>query len=136
MAMNNVTAIGNLSTDPIRKDRNGTTLASFKLACNRPPKRDGSAGKTDFFWVTCWDKQAEAVLTHLTKGAEVCVEGSIDAGDIQQDDGSYKPYFGVNAQRVHFLRRPNAKAETQAPADEPVVTAEPVEQPQSDDIPF
>lgn len=131
--MNIVIAQGNLATDPIRREtRGGTTTASFKLACNRVP-REGQPDRADFFWVKCFGKQAESVLTYMKKGSEVLIEGMLDAGDVKQSDGSYKSYTEVAARRVTFGRRPNGEgAEATAAADESETS-----EPETDsDIPF
>ena len=129
--MNKVIALGNLATKPVRRESaGGTVTASFKLAVNRPP-REGRAAKTDFFWVKTWNGVAEAILNNLDVGSEVLVDGMIDAGDIKQDDGSYKSYFEVSARSVKFLRRPNGSGS----AVEATVEAA-TEAPTDDDIPF
>jgi single-strand DNA-binding protein len=131
--MNSVNLIGNLATDVTLRDVGEQKVASFKLAVNRPGQDKGA----DFVWVQTWNGSAEACSKYIGKGHEVAVQGQIRATAEKQDDGTYKEYVKINANRVQFLRRPNAVRAAAVIHDEiptSVETSSPA--PAEDDIPF
>ena len=68
--MLNITAHGNLGSDPELKDYNDTQVARFSLAAN--------TGKDETTWINCsvWGKRVETVMQYLHKGDKITVAGS------------------------------------------------------------
>lgn len=88
-SVNKVIMIGNLASDPeVRETRNKTKVANFRLATNRDwvSDDDPSKVKADFHNVVAWDKLAEVVGTHLSKGSGVYIEGRLQNRSYEATD--------------------------------------------------
>lgn len=124
---NKVVLMGNLTRDPeLVYTPSGTAVAKFGLAMNRQLK-DGE--EVTFVDVTVWDKQAEVVKQHMSKGRLVLVEGRLRQEKWTAPDGGNRSKLVVVGERVTFLPGgPNgngskaepAMAGAGAPADEEV----------------
>lgn len=111
--MNSVNLIGRLTRDPeVRYTQNNMAVATFTLAIDRPVKKDGEK-QTDFPRVICFGKTAELVEKYVTKGRQVAVQGRIQTGSYQKDDGTTVYTTDVVADRVEFL---GSKTQNTAPA--------------------
>ena len=107
--MNNVTLIGRLTKDPeVRYTQNGTAIARFNIAIDRPPKQDGTK-ETDFPSILAFGKTAENCEKYLHKGSKVAVEGRIQTGSYTNKDGNKVYTTDVAVARVEFLDSRNAK---------------------------
>ena len=109
--MNTITLIGNLTRDAeIQTLNNGTTLGKFTLAVKRPFKAD----TTDFFDCVCFNKTADAVKAHTSKGDKLAVNGYIQIREYEVD-GQKRRAMDVVVQEVEFLGK--RKEEAQPTAD-------------------
>lgn len=116
--MNIVALIGNLTRDPeVRYTNDHMAIASFSLAINRPPKKDGTEGGADFPRVTVFGKQAENCERFLHRGNKVGVIGKIQTGSYEKD-GQRVYTTDIVADRVEFLGRPQ---EANAAQDQNVI---------------
>lgn len=96
-------AIGNLCSDPELKETvNGVKVCYFKIAVNRPVTKDGEK-KADFFNVTAWRELAERIVQYCKKGFKVCVTGSIQIRDYEDNKGVKRTSVDVIAHEVEFL---------------------------------
>ena len=138
--MNNLTVIGNISTDlELKSTQSGKNVCSFNIAVKRPFTKD----ITDFFTVVCWNKQAENVCKYCYKGAKIGVSGMLTTRSYQDRDGNNRTVYEILANEVEFLAknadgqsnsvsRPSAPANTfEADADGFVVADI-----SEDDLPF
>lgn len=107
MAMNKLIIIGNLTASPESRlvdTANGTqAVCNFNVAVNR---KSGNKDITDYFRVSCWNKQAENVMKYLVKGSKVCVEGPISARAYAANDGTLKASLEISAINIEFLASP------------------------------
>ena len=104
--MNIVAISGNLTRDPeVRHTNNNMAIASFSIAINRPPKKDGTEGGADFPRVTVFGNQAENCQSFLKRGSKVIVVGKIQTGSYEKD-GQKIYTTDVIADRVEFIGRP------------------------------
>lgn len=104
--MNVVALIGNLTRNPeVRYTNDHMAIASFSIAINRPPKKDGTDGGADFPRITVFGKQAENVERFLHKGSKVGIVGKIQTGSYEKD-GQRVYTTDIVADRVEFLGRP------------------------------
>lgn len=104
--MNSVALIGNLTRDPeVRYTSGDMAIATFSIAINRPPKKDGSDGGADFPRITVFGKQAENVERFLKRGSKVGIVGRIQTGSYEKD-GQRIYTTDIVADRVEFLGRP------------------------------
>lgn len=98
--MNNVSLIGRLTRDPeVRYTTDQMAVARFSIAIARPSKEN----KTDFPTIVVFGKQAENCERFLSKGRMVGINGSIQTGSYEKQDGSKVYTTEVVAHRVEFL---------------------------------
>lgn len=98
--------IGNLTRDPeLRYTPDGTPVASFTLAVNRPFTNQQGERETDFIPIVIWRKQAERCSEYLAKGSQVAVEGRLQIRSYEDKDGIRRKVAEVIAWRVEFLQR-------------------------------
>jgi single-strand DNA-binding protein len=98
--MNDVSLIGRLTRDPeLRTTRNGTDVATLRLAVDRRRRDDGAV----FVDVTCFEGQARACADHLAKGRQVAISGRLELDQWKADDGTNRSRLYVIAQSVQFL---------------------------------
>jgi len=105
-ALNRVILIGNLTRDPeLRYTPDGTPVASFTLAVNRPFLNQDRERGVDFIPVVVWRKQAERCSEYLMKGSQVAVDGRLQIRSYEDKDGIKRRVAEVIAWRVEFLQR-------------------------------
>ena len=102
--MNNVVLIGRLTKAPEVRYTAGTqtAVATFTVAIDRPTRADGEK-QTDFPRVTVFGKQAENCEKYLDKGRMVGIQGRLQTGSYEKQDGSKVFTTDVIADRVEFL---------------------------------
>lgn len=121
--MNSCQLIGRLTQDiSLRQARNDTTVASLRLAVQRP-RKDGNDHGADYIDVTVFGRQAETCNQYLTKGRKIAVHGRLHHSEWDSDNGR-RQKLEVIADNVEFLdpRKPNDHQEEEAstePATEP-----------------
>ena len=114
--LNRVILIGNLTQDPeLRYTPDGTPVASFTLAVNRPYINQSGERETDFIPVVVWRKQAERCSDYLTKGSQVAVDGRLQIRSYEDRDGIRRKVSEVIAWRVEFLQRLKKPLTQEAP---------------------
>ncbi len=80
--MINATLIGRLTADPVeRQDRNGKTIASFTLACQR------NKDTADFVKCSAFGQSAAVALDFLKKGHQTCVVGRLELSSYENKEG-------------------------------------------------
>ena len=101
--MNSVALIGRLTRDPeIRYTNEQMAIATFSIAIDRPPRRDGTR-ETDFPRITVFGRQAENCEKYLKKGRLVAIQGRIQTGSYQNKNGETVYTTDVVANRVEFI---------------------------------
>lgn len=110
--MNKVCLIGRLTTKPeLRYTNANLPYTRFNLAVNRNFSNAQGQRETDFISIVVWRKQAENVCNYLDKGSLVSVEGRIQTGSYDAQDGSKRYTTDVVADNVQFLE---SKGQSQA----------------------
>lgn len=100
--MNSVILLGRLTKDPeVRYTNSNMAVARFSLAIDRPAK-DGEK-KADFPNIVVFGKQAENCERYLHKGQRAAVEGRLQTGSYERQDGSRVYTTDVVANRVEFI---------------------------------
>lgn len=108
--INRVVQVGRLTKDPdLRYTPTGTAVARFTLAVNRTFSNAQGEKEADFINVTVWRKQAENSANFLKKGSLAGVEGRIQTGSYEGQDGKRVYTTEVVADSVQFLE-PKAKS--------------------------
>lgn len=110
---NRVIMIGRLVADPEQRTTpNGITLASFRIAVDRPYSK-GADKKSDFFNVVIWRQQAEFVCRYFSKGRLIGVEGSVQNNDYTDRDGNKRYSVEIAADRVFFVDSKSSAASSE-----------------------
>lgn len=102
-----ITLIGNLGNDPeLRHTATGAPVCSFRLAVHK--QWQGQEGeqkeKVTWFRVTAWQKLAEVVHEHLSKGRRVLVIGEVEnAQAYMSKTGELAATNEITARTIRFL---------------------------------
>ena len=97
--MNNVALLGRLADHPeLTHTKGGTPVVSLDLAVSAR-KKDAPP---DYIPVVFWDKLAERVTLHLTKGSRIAVEGRITTRKYTDQDGKNRKVVEVTVDQFHF----------------------------------
>ena len=100
--MNRVILIGRLARDPeIRYTQSGKAYARFTLAIDRRKSGDGNQ-QADFISCVAWEKTAEVISQHCTKGKKIAVEGRIQTRSYDGNDGNKRYVTEVVVQSMEF----------------------------------
>ncbi|CAM3778776.1 single-stranded DNA-binding protein [Alkalicoccus chagannorensis] len=102
--INAVTLVGRLTKDiELRYTGNGTAVANFTLAVNRPFKTKSGEQEADFINCQVWRKQAENAANYLSKGSQAGVTGRIQTRSYDNNEGKRIFVTEVVADQVAFL---------------------------------
>lgn len=110
--MNNVTLLGRLTRDPelTYNSATGNAVARFSIAVDkqlsREKKQEMEAKKqptADFINIVCWGRLAEACNSFTSKGKRVLVQGRIQTGSYEAQDGTRRYTTDVVANSVEFI---------------------------------
>ena len=104
--MNKVILMGRLARDPdVRTTPSGLQVARMTIAVDRRISRaKAQAGQqtADFISLVAWDRTAEFAGQYLAKGRQILVEGRIQTGSYEAQDGTKKYTTDVVAERIEF----------------------------------
>ncbi|MGG1531418.1 single-stranded DNA-binding protein [Brevibacillus agri] len=130
--MNKVILLGHLARDPeLRYTNNGTPVATFTLAVNRPRTKEGAEQQPD--WINCvvWQKTAENCANYLRKGSKALVEGRIQTRSYEDNEGKKRFVMEVVGENVQFLSPKNQGEQPEEPfSPKPPINIS------DDDLPF
>ncbi|MGI2328434.1 single-stranded DNA-binding protein [Planococcus sp. YIM B11945] len=116
--INRVVLVGRLTKDPdLRYTPSGAAVARFTLAVNRTFSNASGEKETDFINCTVWRKQAENTANFLKKGSLAGVEGRIQTGSYEGQDGKRVYTTEVVADSVQFLEPKSSGSGANASAD-------------------
>lgn len=114
--MNSVELIGRLTKKPeLAYNQNGNSYCRLTLAINRPKKEDGTQD-ADFISCVAWKNTADTICKYLNKGSLVGLEGRIQTGSYDREDGTKVYTTDVLVSRIHFLE---SKGEKRPEPEEP-----------------
>lgn len=86
--MNNVSLLGRLTKDvELRYSQSGTAVANFTLAVNRQFKNQNGEREADFIRTLAFGKTAEIIAQYVKKGQQLAVEGRIQTGSYENNEG-------------------------------------------------
>lgn len=113
--MNRVELVGRLTRDPeMRMSQSGTGVVRFNIAVNRTRKAEGQP-EADFINCVAFSKTAEFMEKYIKKGYLVSVEGRIQTGSYENQQGQKVYTFDVVCDSVQNL---TPKQETKDVASE------------------
>ena len=102
--MNRVELVGRLTAKPeLRYTGSNVPFARFTVAVNRTFSGANGERETDFINCVTWRKQAENLCQYQDKGSHISVEGRIQTGSYDAQDGSKRYTTDVVADSIQFL---------------------------------
>ena len=102
--MNRVELVGRLTAKPeLRYTGSNVPFARFTVAINRTFSNANGERETDFINCITWRKQAENLCQYQDKGSLISVEGRIQTGSYDAQDGSKRYTTDVVADSIQFL---------------------------------
>lgn len=102
--INRVVLTGRLTKDvELRYTPNGIAMASFTMAVNRAFSNQQGEREADFIQIKVWRKTAETCANFLRKGSLVGIDGRIETGSYEGQDGKRVYTTNVVADSVQFL---------------------------------
>lgn len=112
--INSVVLVGRLTKDvEVRKTNGGISVARFTVACDRRYSKDPNNKQTDFISCIAWRQQADFLGQYARKGAMVGVEGRIQTGSYDRQDGTKAYTTDVVCDSVQLLES-KARSEQRA----------------------
>ncbi len=130
--LNRVVLVGRLTKDPdLRYTANGTAVANFTVAVNRPFSNQQGDREADFINCVIWRKQAENLANYMGKGSLIGVDGRIQTRSYDGQDGKRVYVTEVVADTVQFLESRNSNRGTSAGSGEQGSGSNPFEQHQN-----
>lgn len=116
--LNKIIIMGRLTKDvELRKTGNGTSVASFTIACERDFGENGQK-ETDFIEVVAWKHTADFVSKYFSKGRMAVVSGRLQIRSWNDKDGNKRRTAEIVADNVYFG---DSKSENSAPGYPEVV---------------
>jgi len=102
--INRVVLVGRLTRDPeLKYTTNGIANLRFSVAVNRTFTNQNGERQADFINCVAWRGQAENMAKFLRKGSLIGVEGRIETGSYQAQDGTTRYTTDVMADSIQFL---------------------------------
>lgn len=138
--MNKVILMGRLTKDPDVRYTQGNepmAVARYTLAVDRRFKSDGEQG-ADFIRCVAFKKNGEFAEKHLNKGKKIIIEGRIQTGSYENNNGETVYTTDIIVEHHEFAESKVA-SETNKPQAEPQPQPDNdgfVEVPDDDGLPF
>ncbi|PIJ98031.1 single-stranded DNA-binding protein [Lysinibacillus sphaericus] len=126
--INRVVLVGRLTKDPeLRYTPNGIACTRFTVAVNRTFSNQQGEREADFISCIAWRKQGENLANFMRKGNLIGVEGRIQTGSFEGQDGKRVYTTDIVADSVQFLEPRNnnsgqSNGQTQPPMNQPNYT--------------
>jgi single-strand DNA-binding protein len=115
--INRVVLVGRLTKDPeLKYTQTGIAVTRFTLAVNRAFQSASGEREADFISCVAWRKQAENVANFLKKGSLVGVDGRIQTGSFEGQDGKRVYTTEVVADSTQFLEPRSSSGENRSGA--------------------
>lgn len=101
--INRFVGVGRLVADPeLKYTPSGVPMCKFRIAVNRNFKQEGQP-EADFIGCLAWRKQAENLANYMKKGSLIGLEGRIQTGNYEGQDGKRFYTTDVVADSIQFL---------------------------------
>lgn len=103
--MNKVILTGRLTADAELNNvgENGKVKLSFILAVQREYLNSNKEREADFVPIVLWNKGAEKLQKHLTKGRMISVTGRLNISSFEGESGARKYMTQVIASEINFM---------------------------------
>lgn len=106
--MNEIRLLGRITADlELRKSQNDRPYVWFTVAVPKRNDRD----QADFVRCVAFDKLAEALEKHCTKGRQILVNGRLEVSQrVNPITNINQTYYSVISDGIEFLQRPQTSA--------------------------
>jgi single-strand DNA-binding protein len=106
--LNRVVLIGRLTRDPeLRYTANAVAVTRFSIAVNRNYTNQRGEREADFINIVTWRGLAENCANYLQKGSLVGIDGRLQTGKYENQEGRTVFTTDVVAEEVRFLDTKN-----------------------------
>lgn len=113
--INRVVLVGRLTKDPeLKYTPNGVASCRFQVAVNRTFQNQQGEREADFISCVAWRKQAENLANYIRKGGLIGLEGRIQTGSYEGQDGKRVYTTDVVADSIQFLEPRNSTGGSQS----------------------
>ena len=103
MALNRCTIQGNLCRDvELSQTSNGGTYLRNTIACQRNYSKEGQEKQSDFINIVAYGKSAEFIKNYFSKGSQILIEGRIQTGSYEKQDGTKAYTTDVIVEHIYF----------------------------------
>lgn len=115
--MNKIQLVGRLTKDPELNflPGNGTAVAKFTLAVNRPQLDKSKPQEADFINCVCFGKRAEAIANYVSKGHLFGLSGRLQINKYAAKDGTNRWSTDVLVEDFEFLQGKGGNANNHTP---------------------
>ena len=104
--MNVVVLTGNLTKDiELKYSQSGTALATGTIAVQRRFKNQNNEYESDFIRIKAFGKTAELLANHFRKGSKLCLQGNIQTGSYENNQGQKIYTTDVIVENITFVER-------------------------------
>ncbi|KFZ39389.1 MULTISPECIES: single-stranded DNA-binding protein [Thermoactinomyces] len=111
--INRVILVGRLTRDPeLRYTPSGIAVVRFNVAVNRNYLNQRGEREADFINIVAWRNLAENCANYLRKGSLVGIDGRLQTGKYENQEGRTVYTTDVVAEDVRFLEPRNRNAES------------------------
>ena len=111
--INRVILVGRLTRDPeLRYTPSGIAVTRFNVAVNRNFLNQRGEREADFINIVTWRNLAENCANYLHKGSLVGIDGRLQTGKYENQEGRTVYTTDVVAEDVRFLEPRNRNAES------------------------
>lgn len=102
--MNKIELIGRLTADPeLRYNSGNVAYTRFNIAVNRNFLNADGEREADFISCVGWRKTAEIICEHFRKGSQIGVDGRLQTGSYEKDDGTRMYTSDVIIENITFI---------------------------------
>ena len=119
--MNKVMLVGRLTAKPeLRYTGSNTAFLRFTVAVNRPFANAEGKREADFINVVAWRKQAETIAKFFDKGNLIGIEGRLQTGSYDDQNGNKRYTTDVQLDNFEFVEgKKDATASADTDSDSP-----------------
>lgn len=118
--INRTILVGRLTKDPeLKYTPNGVPMTRFTVAVNRSFTNQNGEREADFISCLAWRKQAENLANYMKKGSLIGVDGRIQTGSFEGQDGKRVFTTDVIADNIQFLEGKTSNQQQQS-SNEPI----------------
>ena len=140
MSLNRCTIQGNLCRDiELLPTNNGGLYTRNTIACQRNYAREGQEKESDFINIVAYGKSAEFLKNYFNKGSQILIEGRIQTGSYDKDDGTKIYTTDVIVEHIYFCgskKQENGQSDFETAMNNNNVPFTTNESLKSDDLPF